>query len=75
MCDAVFIGALALIPILLSVISVREYLSTRRAWHLLPIAAYLIALLGLVFKDWLPGLVWTLIGLVLRVVLKKAVRE
>jgi len=74
MWDVVFTIVLLLLPLLLCIASFREFRATKRAWHLLPIVAYLMAGLGFIFGAWLSGLMWTVLGLILRIILKRFVK-
>jgi hypothetical protein len=74
MWDTVFMIVLLLLPLLLCIVSFREFRATKRVWHLLPIVAYLIAGLGFISGEWLSGMMWTVIGLILRIVLKRFVK-
>jgi hypothetical protein len=76
MFDFILTAAFVLAALLLLVTTIRDWRATKRAGYVLPVVAF--ALAGILFIadpvimgiPWLAGIVWLVIGLVLRVMVR-----
>jgi hypothetical protein len=74
--DFILTAAFVLAALLLLVTTIRDWRATKRAGYVLPVVAFVLA--GILFIadpvimgiPWLAGIVWLVIGLVLRVMVR-----
>ncbi len=78
MIDFIIVVVFELILVLLIVGTLREWLKSKRRRELLPILAYLLAMLSFLgspragaLNPWLAGVIWMGIGVVVRVVVRR----
>ena len=78
MFDLVIVGVFELISILIIVGTIREWWKSRRSRELLPIAAYLLAMVSFLgspangaIPPFLAGVVWIVIGVIVRSIVRR----
>ena len=76
--DLIIVAVFELILLLLIVGTLREWQKSKRHWELLPILAYVFAMLSFlgryregVLHPWIAGLIWVGVGVVTRVVVRR----